>query len=377
MESSTFQLGVERLCGAVSNELGSRRFGLLAHPASISSRGLHSSELLRAKFGNALSALFGPEHGYFGFGAAGEHLNHGRHMGWGIPIHSLYGEHRRPSQEMLEGIDALVFDLQDIGVRCYTFISTLRYVLEACAEWGKSLIVCDRPIPLPITVDGPALDTRFESFVGLVEVPLVYGMTSGEAANFINTQYQIGAELTVVTMCDYRREQRPRSTWGDWISPSPGIRYWETAWYYPATVLFEALPAIDYGRGGTEPFQIVTAAFVDAEQLAAHLNDLALPGISFMPYWGRLPGIRMHCHEPEFFLPATTGLHIIRALQDLYGPDRVWSYPGSRPEFFDKLAGGDAARLALMGTESDFIAFVNRQPSSEFISARKAALLYP
>lgn len=377
MDATTFQLGIDRLCGVMSHLIASRRIGLLAHPASTSSTGEHASLLLRIFARDSLRALFGPEHGYFGFGAAGEDLGHIQHEAWGIPIHSLYGEHRRPTQEMLDELDAVVFDLQDIGIRCYTFVSTLRYVMEACAQQGKEIIVCDRPIPQPNIVDGAAFDPRFESFVGAVDVPLVYGMTPGEAALFINKHHRIGANLTVVSMLGYRREARRDCSWGDWTSPSPGIRHWETAWYYPSTVYFEALPAIEYGRGSTEPFQVIMAPFIDAEQLAGHLNEQALPGVRFMPYWSRLPGVRMQCTDPDKFHPVTTGLHIIRSIQNLYGMESIWGQPGVRPDFFDKLAGGDATRLALQGSDADFQAFVSRRPSAEFMAARKGALLYP
>lgn len=344
-----FQTGLDTLLDRHTAWLRGKRIGLLAHPASVDADGVHAGVRLRAAFNRRLAALFGPEHGYFGGGGAGERIRAAKHPAWGIPIHSLYGEHRRPTAAMFRDLDVLVFDLQDIAVRCYTFVSTLRYVMEACAQFGKRLIVCDRPVPFPNVVDGPMLDPRFESFVACVNLPLVYGLTPGEAARFLQRDLNLDLDLRIAPMRGWRRSARRPDF--PWIPPSPGIRSWETAWCYPATVWAEALTAVDIGRGGPTPFQIVTAPWLEAERLA---RALRFAGARAEPHWTPQPGIRLVVTDPETFRPVTAGLRIIRAL----GP-RAWR--GARRDWFRKLMGTDRPTTG---------------PSRAFLRARAAALLY-
>ena len=346
MPSSRFQTGLDTLLTAHPRWLRGRKVALLAHPASVDAAGVHASVRLHAALGKRLVALFGPEHGFHGRGGAGEHIRDERHPAWGIPIHSLYGAQRRPSTAMLDGLDVLIFDLQDLAVRCYTFVTTLRYVLEAAAETGVSVIVCDRPVPLPTTVDGPMLDPAFTSFVAGVPAPLVYGLTPGEAARWLVAKLKLDVDLQVAPLRGYAREP-DRGDWGPWISPSPGIRYWETAWSYPAIVPFEALPAVDFARGSTQPFQLITAPFFDAEKLAAALNKLKLAGVHVVPVWNPQPGVRFQVTQPARFRPFATSLAVLQTIQKLYGADRLWGAAGTRPEFFDQLMGTDRVRVAL------------------------------
>jgi|APTNR8051073442_1049403.scaffolds.fasta_scaffold00158_49 uncharacterized protein YbbC (DUF1343 family) len=345
MSRLTFQLGLDRFCRE-PGRLRRARLGLIAHPASVDGGGVHAALRLRQTFGKKLGALFGPEHGFYGRGGAGEEISDTRHAAWNLPIYSLYGDHRKPTAQMLAGLDAVVFDLQDLAVRCYTFVTTLRYVMEACAEQGKTLVVCDRPVPLPNVVDGPLPVPGCESFVAGVPVPLVYGMTPGEAARFLHRTLKLDVDLRVVPMRSYRREAS-RGSWGPWISPSPGIRYWETAWTYPITVFTEALSVLDCGRGGTEPFQVLTAPFFEAEPLARKLNALRLPGLRFVPYWNRFPGVRLQVIEPDALKPAAAALQVLAVVQRLYGYDALWTATGTRREWFDKLMGNETARNML------------------------------
>lgn len=345
MSRVAFQLGLDRFCRE-PGRLRRARVGLIAHPASVDAGGSHAALRLRQAFGKNLVALFGPEHGFYGRGGAGEAISDTRHAAWNMPIYSLYGDHRKPTAEMLAGLDALVFDLQDLAVRCYTFVTTLRYVMEACAEQGKALLVCDRPVPLPNVVDGPLPVPGCESFVAGVPVPLVYGMTPGEAALFLRRALKLDLDLRVVPMRGYRRAAG-RGLWGPWISPSPGIRHWETAWTYPITVFTEALPALDCGRGGTEPFQVLTALFFEAEPLARKLNALRLPGLRFVPYWNRFPGVRLQVTEPDCLKPAAAALQVLAVVRQLYGYETLWAASGTRREWFDKLMGNASARNVL------------------------------
>jgi uncharacterized protein YbbC (DUF1343 family) len=369
-----FQLGLEVLLGARRALLRGRRVGLLAHPASLDTRGVHAAVRLREVLGRGLVALYGPEHGFHGRGGAGEELGHDRHPAWGIPIFSLYGEHRKPTPAMLDGVDALVCDLQDIAVRCYTFVTSLRYVMEACAEQGRTLIVCDRPVPLPNVVDGPLPTPAFSSFVAGVPVPLVYGMTPGETALFLQRRLNLKLDLHVCAVKGYRREA-VRGNWGPWVSPSPGIRYWETAWTYPITVITEALTALDCGRGGTEPFQLVAAPWIAPERLARELNRRRLPGLRAVPLWGRQPGVRLQVDRPDALRPFAAAVHLVHALHRLYGAERVWSGPGTRPEWFDRLMGTDAVRDALLGGATPRRILEDQAAERQAFSRQRSAVL--
>lgn len=373
--STLFQPGLSQLASAGAALLRGR-VGLLAHPASADRSGAHASSLLREKLKRRLVALYGPEHGFYGRGGAGEEISDERHPAWDIPIFSLYGKHRKPTAEMLAGIDTLVFDLQDIAVRCYTFVTTLRYVMEACAENGKRLIVCDRPVPLPTVVDGPLPEAGFESFVAGVPMPLLYGMTPGESARFLNRELALNLDLHVVPMRGYSRAAA-RGDWGPWISPSPGIRQWETAWTYPIAVFSEALSSLGCGRGGVEPFQVVTAAWMDAENCARAFNALRLPGLRAKPCWNPQPGIRFDVTQPERIRPFAATVQLLSLLQKMYGVEKVWGAAGTRPEWFDQLMGGPSVRMALLREDAATrIIATTAARLHRFRRARAAALLY-
>ncbi len=368
------QLGCERLMANPSILRGN--VALLTHPAAVDRAGRHVAILLRENMGRRLVALFGPEHGYYGRGGAGEEIADARHPTWDIPIHSLYGDRRKPTPEMLDGIDTLAVDLQDIGVRCYTFITTLRYAMEACAERGIRVVVCDRPIPLPDAVDGPLPAPGMESFVAGVPFPFVYGMTPGEAALLLRDALGLALDLRVIPLRGWRRRDAACAP-PAWISPSPGIRYWETGWTYPITVFTEALPALDCGRGGTQPFQMICAEWIDAEKTARAFNRLALPGLRAAPCWTPTPGLRLMVANPNRLKPFSALVHLVALLQRAYGVDRLWSSKGARPEWFDKLLGTDAVRLALQhGDPPARIIARENEDLAAFRRARARHLLY-
>jgi beta-N-acetylhexosaminidase len=220
------------------------------------------------------------------------------------------------------------------------------------------------------------LDPAFASFVAGVPAPLVYGLTPGEAARWLVAKLRLDVDLRVAPLRGYAREPE-RGKWGPWISPSPGIRYWETAWSYPAIVPFEALPAVDFARGSTQPFQLITAPFFDAEKLAAALNKLKLPGVTFLPAWNPQHGVRFEIGAPARFRPFATSLAVLQTIQKLYGAERLWNAPGTRPEFFDQLMGTDRVRVALQEeTPWRDIAAAADRALRGFKREREAALLY-
>ena len=330
------------------------RIGLLSHQAAISADGRTSAQVLRQLLGPRLVALFGPEHGFFGQAGPGVKTSFRRHPDWKIPVYSLYGSVRRPTPAMLRKIDTLIVDFSDLGVRCYTYFGTLLYALQACAEAGVRVIVLDRPIPA-YPVDGPMLEPGLESFVAPAAVPMVYAMTPGESALWLDGAVGIGAELEVVKMKGWRRDRYPAS---DFIPPSPGIKSTESAAVYAATVFTEALPAVDCGRDGALAFRLLGAPWMNGIDVCAALDRLRHPGVSFSPhrytpgggrYAGQeLHGIRISVTDIGKFKPVGTSISILSVLGALYGKSRLWEAEGSRPEWFDKLYGNRQTRQELM-----------------------------
>lgn len=347
-----FQTGLEGWLTRGARRLGAARVGLLAHPASVHRGGAHAADLLREALGDRLVALFGPEHGFFGAGGPGETVADQVHPRYGIPVRSLYGDHRRPPAEWLRDLDALVVDLQDLGVRCYTYVSTLRLVLEAAAGAGIRVVVADRPIPLPEVVDGPPLDPALESFVGAIRAPLAYGMTPAETARWLAAEYSLPVDLELAPLRGWTRRDAGPSRGVPWVPPSPGIRSWDAARAYAATVFTEALPALDCDRGGLLPFQVLGMDGLSAGEATAALARLDLPGVRFHDhrYFARdrwMDGVRLTVTDARAFRPVRTGVALLSVFQSLRGADALWGAAGTREDFFDRLMGVTWVRRAL------------------------------
>ena len=382
-----FLPGIDVLCQEHPDWLKGRRVALIAHPASGSVKGLHAGELLRRQAGLELTCLMGPEHGFVGRAGAGEAVGDVQHPEWHIPIYSLYGESRKPEPRMLRDIDTLVFDLQTLGVRAYTYISTLRYVLEAAAEHGKSVVVADRPIPFSLVTDGPLLQPAFESFVGMIPSPVVYGMTPGEAALWLQKELKLDVVLRVAAMKGFtRRGEWPVYGLG-WVPPSPAIKSLDCARCFPVTVFFEALPALDHGRKTPMPFQLLGAPWLNAVELKRRLADCDVPGLEFAPcsyttssgtHAGEsLHGLRLRISDPVRAKPVRAAVFLISLIQELHGMDKVWKAEGTREEFFDKLMGTDSVRRALQaGVAPEKIAAAWETESATFHKQRNEVLLY-
>ena len=379
----SFQFGIDVLCNDHVDWLRGLRVGLVAHAASVSASGIPSPELLR-HCGVDLTSLFGPEHGFLSCGSAGEEMSHGTHRSLGIPVYSLYGETRKPTAKMLKNVDVIVFDLHDLGARPYTYVSTLRLVLEAAAENGKRVIVADRPSPLAGTVDGPMLKPSFESFVSFVRTPVVYGMTPGEMALWLRNDLMLNVDVRMAPMAGFRRGIQPKRTW---IRPSPAIRSWECGLCFPITVFLEALPALDHGRGTESPFQRVGAPWLDAKGLSRELNAMKLPGLRFASsrykaatgsYKGHIvQGLNIHVTNASEYLPVQATMAILRTVQDVHGSGRLWSHPGTREAFFDQLMGTDTVRRTLIAGQTLVeITAPWALQSADFWQSRKACLRY-
>lgn len=365
-----------------------RRIGLLSHQAALVTTGATSAQALRKEVGQSLKALFGPEHGFMGQALAGEETFSTTHPEWKIPVHSLYGAMRAPSPEMLRGLDLVICDLQDLGVRCYTYLATMANMLHACQEAGVKMIVADRPVPLPLIVDGAMPHPDCLSFVAPCNLPMVYGMTPAETALWLNRESAESEMLRVIPMREWQRSCSVMGGGqGEFMPPSPSIQSRESALAYPAAVFSEALPGIDCGRGTNLAFRVIGAPWLEPEKFCQHLACFKVKGVSFHPYRytaavqplaGRdLGAVRISVTDPALFHPIECSLLLLRELAACYGEHRVWQHKGVRSKWFDQLYGDPQVRLQLrQGVPLEKIFSGWRNDRSAFIEERKRALLY-
>lgn len=359
-DDSGLVAGIDVLLEDRADLVEGRRVGLVTNPTGVDRTLRSSIDRLAAHPGVALAALFGPEHGVRGDAQAGDKVGSTRDPRTGVPAHSLYGEHREPTDAMLAGIDVLVFDIQDVGARFYTYPYTLANVMRAARRAGIPVVVPDRPNPVGgVHVEGPVLEPEYASFVGQYPIPIRHGLTLGELARLFNDALGIGAELHVVPMRGWRRDAAEPGRGLPWVPPSPNMPTPETALVYPGTALLEGTNASE-GRGTTRPFETVGAPYVDADALAERMNALDLPGVRFRPTWftptfskhaGELcGGVQLHVTDRDAFRPVRTGIALLVALQAMY-PDAFAFLPDERP-FFDMLAGNGWVREAILAGES-------------------------
>lgn len=322
------------------------RIGALLHPASVSSKLTHASRVLEQQSGKLfrLAAFFGPQHGYLG--QTQDNMVEWRsytHPRLGIPVHSLYGQDREPTDEMLDGMDALVVDLQDIGARYYTFIWTMYLCMRACERCKVPVIVLDRPNPInAIAVEGPLLNPDYKSFVGLHPLPVRHGRTIGELAKLFQREAFPHCELSVLPMRNWQREMWFDDTGLPWVMPSPNMPTLDTATVYPGMCLLEGTN-ISEGRGTARPFEIFGAPWIDAEQLTRELNALQLGGVvfreacfqpTFQKFAGELcAGAQLHVTARDSFRPFATGVEIIRTIRRLYANSFQWKQPPYEYEY--------------------------------------------
>ena len=309
--------------------LKGRRVGLIANHTGVNREGVPTARLLAEAPGVELVALFSPEHGFRGDLDVG-HIADGRDAETGLCIHSLYGETRQPTPQMLEGIDTLVFDIQDIGTRFYTYISTMGLAMEAAAEHGLRFVVLDRPNPINgIDVAGPVLDPGREAFVAFHRLPVRHGMTVGELARMFDAELGLGLDLQVVPVEGWRRSDGFEETGLRWVNPSPNMRSPAEALLYPGIGLLES-SNLSVGRGTATPFELLGAPWLDGERLAAHLSAQGLAGVRFEPvtfvpssskFAGETcRGLRFLVTDRRAFRPVRVGLALALGLRTLY-PD--------------------------------------------------------
>ncbi|MCH7533691.1 MAG: DUF1343 domain-containing protein [Gemmatimonadetes bacterium] len=329
--------GVDRVLAGGADHLRGTACGLIVHPASVTSELTFSADALLAA-GFDVRALFGPQHG--ARGEKQDNMIESEHYVdpvTGLPVHSLYGEVRKPTPEMLHGLDAILFDLQDVGVRVYTFVWTMALAMQACAEAGVRFVVLDRPNPIGgDRREGPVLRPGFESFVGLHPVPLRHGLTCGELALWLNDVRGIGCELEVVPCEGLRRRMRWRDTGLPWVMPSPNLPTVDSCEVYPGTVLVEGTN-LSEGRGTSRPFELVGAPYLDARAFVERLEGYRLPGVRFRPCYfepafhkhaGTMcGGAQLHVLDAQTLEPIRTAVALLSAAKELAPDAFAWRDP--------------------------------------------------
>ncbi len=383
--------GLDRLLGGHADHLRSAALGLMVHPASVTaSLDFGLDQLVRAGF--RIEALFGAQHG--ARGEKQDNMIESAHYfdpGTGLPVHSLYSAVRKPTPEMLEGLDALVFDLQDVGVRVYTFVWSMALAMEACAEAGVRFVVLDRPNPIGGRVRaGPVLRSGFESFVGLHPTPLRHGLTCGELATWLNTERGIGCDLEVIECEGWRRWMSWRDTGLPWVMPSPNLPTLDSCDVYPGMVLLEGTN-LSEGRGTTRPFELFGAPFLRPEKLTELLEAEAGAGVTFRPchfeptfqkHRGVVcGGAQLHITDRDTYDPVRIGVAVLRACHQLAPDDFAWREPPYEYEErlppIDILWGHDGLRSGIDGGKSvDELLDGVEEEVSEFEDSVAASLLY-
>jgi uncharacterized protein YbbC (DUF1343 family) len=368
IDCQVVRTGLEELMESDFALLKNKRVGLITNPTAVDHNYSTTTDLLFNASGVKLVALYGPEHGVRGDMSAGEQVGTTIDPVTKLPVFSLYGKTRKPTSEMLKGIDILVYDIQDIGSRSYTYISTLGLAMEAAAENNIPFVVLDRPNPLGgIRMEGAVTRPSFMSFVSQYPVPYIHGLTVGELASFINGEgllhNGIKCDLTVIRMNGWKRSMMFEDTGLPWIPTSPHIPHSITAFYYPATGIVGELYVVNIGVGYTLPFQLFATEWIDADSLAESLNNLELEGVYFRPvhyrpYYSVLQGQVIHGVQLHLINLSEAPLTLLQfyILQEAH---RLW--PGkdvfrlcekSRLDMFDKVCGTDQVRLQF---EKDFL----------------------
>ncbi len=317
-------LGNEVFLSQAWRELQGRGVGVITNQTGVTSRLISIVDAIRSNRSINLRAIFAPEHGLRGDRPAGSYVASYTDQRTGLPVYSLYGPTRHPSPEMLADIDVLLFDIQDVGSRAYTYISTMAFAMQSAKEHGKEIWILDRPNPVGSTVEGPVLEPAFSSFIGLFPIAMRHGMTIGELAKLFNAQFEIGAHLKVIPMRNYTREMIWPDTGLQWVQSSPNIPTWQTVFPYLCTGLIDNA-GVNNGVGTTNPFFLAGMGGLDGTELARTLNARNLAGVYFRPsawspmsgFWKdkELSGVELVVFNPNTFMAVRTAVEILCAVR--------------------------------------------------------------
>jgi uncharacterized protein YbbC (DUF1343 family) len=383
-------LGIDTLEASNFRPIKDMRIGLLTNISCCDSKLKPTISVFENSRNFELTAIFAPEHGIYSAAQDQVSIPHARY-GKKIAVFSLYGKHRKPTLNAIKQLDAIVIDLPDIGTRYYTFLWSAMLMIEQAAHAQRKVFILDRPNPLNGTiVQGPVIDPGFESFVGLYSIAIRHGMTIGEICNMLNDGHRLDADIAVIKMKGWRRNQYMDNTKPHWTMPSPNMPYFATALVYPGMCLLEGTN-VSEGRGTTRPFEIFGAPWLDPYRLADRLNEKCIPGVRFRPtyfqptfhkYQGTLcGGIHIYVANRTAFNPVTAGLEIIRSIKRLFPRHFRWRQPPyeferkKRP--FDILIGNSWIRKAIDNAKTTNAIQTRWQPDlKKFKTARKKYLLY-
>lgn len=391
-KSVPVQLGLERLLKEIPPAIKGARVGLISNQASVDHGYRHAADLLHQHPEIELRALFGPQHGIRGDVQDNMiETGHSVDRKTGLPVRSLYSETREPTDAMLQDIDALIFDMQDVGCRIYTFVYTLANCMRAARRLGKRVVVCDRPNPINgVSVAGNILEPEYASFVGQFPLPTRHGMTVGELARMFNEHFNIGCNLEVIPMAGWKREFWHDETDAPWVLPSPNMPTLDAATVFPGTVHFEGTQ-VSEGRGTTRPFELIGAPYIDPDNYAEQLNGLGLAGVffrscvfqpTFQKYAGvSCGGVQIHVTDRDSFEPWIAGIAMVKLAYDMYEDDFRWKEPPYEYVYdknpFDVICGTAKIREAFeKGIELNAIANETKAPLVEFKKSREAYLMY-
>ena len=350
--------GIEVLKETNFRVLQGKRVGLITNPTGVDNNLKSTIDILHEAPNVQLVALYGPEHGVRGDVHAGDKIDSSTDPNTGVPVFSLYGATRKPTKEMLQGVDALVYDIQDIGCRSYTYISTMFLAMQAAAENNIEFVVLDRPNPLGgLKIEGNLAKDGFISFVSQLKIPYIYGLTCGELAEMIIGEQMLpqACKLTVVKMKKWRRRMNFEATGLPWVPTSPHIPFAHSAYFYPVSGILGELGYISIGVGYTLPFELFAAEWINAEQFAAVLNAKRLPGIIFRPIHLKpfysvgkgenLQGVQVYLRDFNKARLSDIQFHIMEVAAQLYPDKKVFTNaPENRFNMFDKVSGSDFIR---------------------------------
>jgi uncharacterized protein YbbC (DUF1343 family) len=348
--------GIDVLPGLSHEKITGCLLGVITNPTGLTSDFRSSIEVIAGLPNSELTALFACEHGLRGQLQAGKHVEDEVDPVFGVPVYSLYGSRRKPDADMLKNVDTVIFDIQDLGVRFYTYMTTLLYVMEACAEHGKSLLVLDRPNPLGgERCEGGLLQPGYESMVGGWQIPICTGMTIGEFARMANEMRGTGCDLDVIGLEGWTRRMDYTETGLPWVLPSPNIPTMDTVRLYSGTCFFEGTN-LSEGRGTTRPFEWIGAPWIDGEELAKAFNAYRLPGIhahpmfmtpTFSKHQGEgCGGVMLFMTKPSEVEAVRTGLTLLHLVSRMYPEEFQWLTPpaGRNRYFIDLLTGSEDVR---------------------------------
>lgn len=386
------RLGIEKLTKESIDSVKGLRVGLICNQASVDHRFRHSADVLFEHPEIELTTLFGPQHGIRGDVQDNMvETAHSTDSKTNLPIYSLYSETRQPNEEMVANLDVIVFDLQDIGGRVYTFIYTMANAMSACAKYGKKMIVCDRPNPINGTdIEGNLLELGHESFVGQFPIPMRHGMTVGELAKLFNEEFRINCDLEIIEIDGWNRDLYFDEIDLHWVIPSPNMPTVDTAVVFPGTVYFEGTQ-VSEGRGTTRPFEFIGAPYIDPVVYADVLQSLQLPGAVFRPtkflptfqkYHNEVcGGVFVHVTNRDIFEPVITGIAMVKTIFDRYPNDFAWKEPPYEYVYdrnpFDVIAGTAKLRESFeQGLTIDEIKESWRRDEKEFSDLREKYLIY-